>query len=73
MEEKQIEPQEPLPEEQEPPKPRRRRSHRATRRHHSIWLYIFAFIGAVFVAVEFFRYLIVPFFVQLHIWTGGRL
>ncbi len=73
MEEKQMEHQEPLQEEQKPPKQRRRRSHHATKKRHSIWLYIFAFIGAAFVAVEFFRYLIVPFLVQLHIWTGGKL
>ena len=33
----------------------------------------FAMIGMAFVAVEIFRYLIVPLLVQLHIWTGGRL
>ena len=37
------------------------------------WLYVFALIGVAFVAVEIFRYLIVPLLVQLHIWTGGRL
>ncbi len=73
MEKKQVEPQEQLPVEQGSRKPRRRRSQHADRRRHSIWLYIFAFIGAAFVAVEFFRYLIVPFLVQLHIWTGGKL
>ena len=35
--------------------------------------YVFALIGVAFVAVEIFRYLIVPLLVQLHIWTGGRL
>ena len=38
-----------------------------------VWLYVFALIGVAFVAVEIFRYLIVPLLVQLHTWTGGRL
>ncbi len=60
-------PQPPPPEPDAPVKPRKRK------RRHSLWLYIFALIGFLFVAVECFRYLIVPLLVQLHIWTGGRL
>ena len=48
---------------------RKREKHRLRR----VWLYVFALIGVAFVAVEIFRYLIVPLLVQLHIWTGGRL
>ena len=53
----------------EPPCRRKREKHR----HRRVWLYVFALIGVAFVAVEIFRYLIVPLLVQLHIWTGGRL
>ena len=53
----------------EPPRRRKREKHRRRR----VWLYVFALIGVAFVAVEIFRYLIVPLLVQLHIWTGGRL
>ena len=48
---------------------RKREKHRRRR----VWLYVFALIGVAFVAVEIFRYLIVPLLVQLHIWTGGCL
>lgn len=61
-------PQPPPPQPDPPPKKRPRK-----KRRHAIWLYIFALIGFLFVAVECFRYLIVPLLVQLHIWTGGRL
>lgn len=59
----------------QPPQPEApRRPHREKRpRRRRVWLYIFALIGVAFVAVEIFRYLIVPLLVQLHIWTGGRL
>lgn len=50
-----------------PPRPEKRA------RRRRVWLYVFALIGMAFVAVEIFRYLIVPLLVQLHIWTGGRL
>lgn len=53
----------------QPPRRRKREKHRRRR----VWLYVFALIGVAFVAVEIFRYLIVPLLVQLHIWTGGRL
>ena len=54
----------PQPPPDEPP----RRRKRENRRHRRVWLYVLAFV-----AVEIFRYLIVPLLVQLHIWTGGRL
>ena len=59
----------PQPPPDEPPRRRKREKHRRRR----VWLYAFALIGVAFVAVEIFRYLIVPLLVQLHIWTGGRL
>ena len=59
----------PQPPSDEPPRRRKREKHR----HRRVWLYVFALIGVAFVAVEIFRYLIVPLRVQLHIWTGGRL
>ncbi len=59
----------PQPPPDEPPRRRKRAKHR----HRRVWLYVFALIGVAFVAVEIFRYLIVPLLVQLHIWTGGRL
>lgn len=60
----------PQPPQPVPPKPPRREKWTRRRR---IWLYVFALIGMAFVAVEIFRYLIVPLLVQVHIWTGGRL
>lgn len=61
----------PQPPQMTPPSAPPRREKRARRRR--VWLYVFALIGMAFVAVEIFRYLIVPLLVQLHIWTGGRL
>ena len=58
---------------QPPPDEPLRRRKREKRRRRRVWLYVFALIGVAFVAVEIFRYLIVPLLVQLHIWTGGRL
>lgn len=58
---------------QPPPDELPRRRKREKHRHRRVWLYVFALIGVAFVAVEIFRYLIVPLLVQLHIWTGGRL